>query len=61
VPELLGTASFPSGELLLLDNHLEWTGAWPPLNENDYAYKGVIAAANAADFEIVGPRRSPVR
>ncbi|GGM69959.1 hypothetical protein GCM10011609_02130 [Lentzea pudingi] len=59
MPELLGTASFPSGELLLIDFGLLriWSGDRPPLLEEGDAPDHVVERANAAaDVEIVGPQ-----
>ncbi|WP_063052411.1 hypothetical protein [Nocardia arthritidis] len=56
--ELLGTASFPSGDLLLIDFGLlrMWSGDQPPLLDEAIAPPDIVALANAAaDFEIVGP------
>ncbi|WP_285747207.1 DUF2185 domain-containing protein [Lentzea sp. NBRC 105346] len=57
--ELLGSASFPSGDLLLIDFGLLrlWSGDQPPLLPEELAPPVVVAKANAAaDFEIVGPQ-----
>lgn len=59
MPELLGTASFPSGDLLLIDFGLlrTWSGDRPPLVEEGHAPRHVVERANAAaDFEVVGPQ-----
>ncbi|MEV6237381.1 DUF2185 domain-containing protein [Lentzea sp. NPDC051838] len=59
MPELLGAASFPSGDLLLIDFGLLriWSGDRPPLLEEGTAPDHVVERANAAaDFEIVGPQ-----
>ena len=59
MPELLGTASFPSGDLLLIDFGLlrTWSGDRPPLVREGHAPQHVVERANAAaDFEIVGPQ-----
>ncbi|MEU4745482.1 DUF2185 domain-containing protein [Actinosynnema sp. NPDC023658] len=63
MPELLGTASFPSGDLLLIDFGLLrlWSGDRPPLLPEGFAPPEVVAEANAAvDFEVVGPRAAEV-
>ncbi len=61
MPEQLGTASFPSGELLLIDFGLLrlWSGDRPPVLAEGVAPEHVVARANAAaDFEVVGPQAS---
>lgn len=59
MPELLGTASFPSGDLLLVDFGLLalWSGAQPPVFPEGYASPNVEELANTAvDYEITGPQ-----
>jgi hypothetical protein len=58
MPDLLGSASFPSGELLLIDFGLlrTWCGDRVPALPDGIAPPEVVAHANAlADFEIAGP------
>lgn len=57
-PEVLGTVTVPSGELVLLDGGLLrlWSGDAPPLLDDDADEPDVVRAANdAVDLELVGP------
>lgn len=57
MPELLGTASFPSGDLLLIDFGLLrlWSGEQPPVFPEGCASPRVEELANTAvDYEITG-------
>ncbi|MCE5292373.1 MAG: DUF2185 domain-containing protein [Nocardiaceae bacterium] len=58
MPETLGTVTFPSGEVLLIDFGLLrlWSADRSPLLHEDQAPPETIARANrAVDLEVVGP------
>lgn len=61
--ELLGTATFPSGDLLLIDFGLlrMWCGdREPALSEGLASPESVARAAESQDFEITGPDAAEV-